>query len=115
MRKFIFFSFAVLLMLSILTVNTYAANVKVENVHIKKDNPAAWAVVGMIRNMGNRPVKGLVKIKYLNSSGDILKSHVAPVNEMDSLNPGQAGPFEFWDSPSEFNGVVDFQVIFKEK
>ena len=63
----------------------------------------------------NHPIKGYVKIKFLNARGDIVKTVNAYVNSLDPFNPGQAAPFEYWDDPSEFEGITDFQVIFKDR
>ena len=48
----------------------------------------------------------------VDSNGDIVKTYSAFVNGGDPLKPGQAGPFEYWTNPDDFDGVVDFQVIF---
>lgn len=96
--------------------NSYSQpKTKVENVQIVKENTNAWAVRGMIRNISSSTVKGAVKIKFLNPNGDILHSHQAYVNDGDPLNPNQAGVFEYYAAPSEFDGVVDFAVEFYER
>lgn len=88
---------------------------KIEDVKIVKEHSNAWAVRGMVRNISSSSIKGAVKIKFLNSNGDILHSHKAYVNDGDPLNPNQAGAFEYFDDPKEFMNVVDFDVEFYER
>ena len=88
---------------------------KVERVQIKKESEFAWSVVGMIRNQSSSDVKGHVKIKFLNSAGDILNTAKAKVNDGDSFFSGQAASFEYFTEPSKFEGVTNFDVEFVEK
>ena len=90
-------------------------NIAVENVKIKKEFPNAWAVTGMVRNNGSSSIKGAVKIKFLNSNGDIVHSTRTKVNDGDNLNSGQAGNFEYFAKPEKFDGVTDFDVEFYER
>ncbi len=92
-----------------------SSKTKVENVKIKKDNEFAWAVVGMIRNESSSDIKGYVKIKFLNSNGDIVNTAKAKVNEGDSFSPGQAASFDYYTEPTNFKGVTDFDVKFVQK
>lgn len=92
-----------------------SSKTNVENVKIKKDNKFAWAVVGMIRNESPSSIKGHVKIKFLNSKGDIVNSALARVNDGDSFGPGQAASFDYFTEPNNFEGVTNFDVIFVEK
>ena len=92
-----------------------SSKTKVENVKIKKDNKFAWAVVGMIRNESSSEIKGYVKIKFLNSSGDIVNTTMTRVNDGDSFEPGQAASFDYYTEPDNFDGVTDFDVHFVEK
>ncbi|MFC1567465.1 hypothetical protein ACFL3R_01340 [Thermodesulfobacteriota bacterium] len=103
-----------LLVMFLFTHRSYAGNVEAENVRIVKEHSNAWAVKGMVRNLENHSIKGYVKIKFLNSQGDVLKTAKTYVNDRDPLSPGQAGSFEYWASPSDFQGVVNFQIIFKD-
>ena len=112
--KTIVSSFLVAAMLLLISNPAFASNVKIENVKIGQSNPVAWCVSGMVRNLENHPIKGYVKIKFLNSRGDIARSYSAFVNDNDPIAPGQAASFEYFGSPEEFEGVVDFQVIFKD-
>ena len=91
-----------------------SSKTKVENVEIKKDNKFAWAVVGMIQNESSSEIKGYVKIKFLNSNGDILNTAKAKVNDGDSFGPGQAANFDYFTEPNNFDGVTDFAVDFIE-
>lgn len=90
------------------------AKVKVENVKIKEDSKFAWAVVGMIRNESSSNLKGYVKIKFLNSNGDIVNTAKAKVNDGDSFSPGQSASFEYFSEPENFNSVTNFDVDFVE-
>lgn len=89
--------------------------VAVEDLRIDKIASNAWGLVGKIRNLEKRPIKGYVKIKFLDSKGDILHSYKAFVNDNDPLQPGQAGPFKYYTKPEDFNGVKNFNVIFVER
>ena len=90
--------------------------VKVEGVRINKTKFSdLWGVIGKIRNLSNSPIKGSVTIKFLGSNGDIVKTDSRTVNNGDPIKPGQAAPFESWEDRKDFNGVVDFQIIFKEE
>ncbi|MBR9847478.1 MAG: hypothetical protein GYB35_15855 [Algicola sp.] len=97
------------------TESVTTSKVKVENVKIKEDSKFAWAVVGMIRNESSSEIKGYVKIKFLNSSGDIVYSTKAKVNDGDSFGPGRAASFDYFTEPKNFDGVTDFEVDFVEK
>lgn len=88
---------------------------KVENVQIKKEHSNAWAVTGMIRNNSSLEIKGAVKIKFLNSRGDVVHNTRAKVNDGDPIKPGQAGNFEYFTDPDKFDDVTDFDVKFYER
>lgn len=94
---------------------TTSVNVSVENVRISKDHSSTWAVKGLIRNKTAYAIKGAVKIKFVNSNGDIVNSKRAYVNGGDFFDSGQAASFEYFADSEEFNDVVDFQVIFYER
>ena len=85
---------------------------KVENVRIEKDHSNAWGVKGMIRNVSSANISGAVKIKFINSKGDIVHSTRAYVNDGDPIKPGQAGPFEYFVAPKVFEDVSKFDVEF---
>ena len=91
-----------------------ALKVSVENVRISKDYSNAWGVKGSIRNNTTRSIKGAVKIKFLNSRGDIVHSSRAYVNGGDFFSPGQSAVFEYFVSPQTFYDVVDFDIEFYE-
>jgi len=93
----------------------FASDVAVEGLNIKKHDSNTWGIFGKIRNLESHAISGSVKIKFLNANGDITVTHRAKVNDGDPINPGQAGPFKYWDKPSEFTGVSDYQVIFVDK
>lgn len=92
-----------------------ASNVEIESVRTVQEYSNAWCVRGMVRNLENHPIKGYVKIKFLNSVGDVVRSHMASVNDGDHIAAGQAACFEYYGSPKEFRNVVNFQVIFKDR
>lgn len=109
-------SFFLAALMTILISNpVLASNVKIEGVRTVQEYSDGWCVRGMVRNLENHPIKGYVKIKFLNSIGDVVRSHLSSVNDGDHIAPGQAASFEYYTSPKEFNGVVDFQIIFKDK
>lgn len=86
-----------------------------EKVHVDKSNDYAYVVKGLVRNNESRPVKGYVKIKFLNSTGDVLYNTETRVNGGDLLSSGQAGSFEYFTKPENFKDVIDFKVIFVEQ
>lgn len=90
----------------------FASNVKVENIKAGQSSPGTWRVGGMIRNLESHSIKGYVKIKFLNSRGDIIRSTMAYVNGGDPVAPGQAALFEYYANSKYFEGVVNYQVIF---
>lgn len=129
--KFIFLSLSLALMISCGFENSkknetvqfsnktktveFSNKTKTENVKINKDNKYAWAVTGMIRNNSSSNIKGAVKIKFLTSSGDIVHTTRTKINDGDILKPGQAGNFDYYTEPENFNGVTDFDVEFYEQ
>lgn len=94
--------------------STIAVNVSVENVRISKDYSNAWAVKGSIRNNTTHSIKEAVKIKFINSNGDIVYTNRAYVNGGDSFEAGQAANFEYFTDPKTFDDVVNFKVEFYE-
>lgn len=94
---------------------TTTIKTKVENVRIEKKYTETWAVSGMIRNIGNTNIKGAVKIKFLNSRGDIIYNTRTYVNDGDPIKPGQAGSFEYFTNSERFDNVTDFDVVFYEQ
>jgi len=91
------------------------SKIEVEDVRLVKEYPNAWTVKGMIRNNDSKNIKGWVKIKLVNSKGDIVHSFNAYVNDGDPIEPGQAGFFSYTTTPSDFNDITDYRVIFYEK
>lgn len=89
--------------------------VSVERVWLDKSRSGINTIKGMIRNNTSGMIKGNVTIKYINSSGDIIGSTRAYVNDGDPFSSGRAASFDYSGEPSEFRGVVDFEVIFNEK
>lgn len=93
----------------------FSSKTNVENVKIKKDNENAWTVTGMIRNNSPSNIKGSVKIKFLTSNSDIIHTTKTRVNDGDILKPGQAGVFDYYTEPKNFNGVTDFDIKFYQQ
>jgi hypothetical protein len=91
------------------------AKVSVENVKMVKEYPNAWTVRGFIRNNDSQSIKGWVKIKFINSNGDIVHSYDAYVNGGDPVKPGQAGSFSYTTDPSDFNDIKEFDILFIER
>ncbi len=56
-----------------------------------------------------------MKIKFINSKGDIVHSNRANVNSGDYFSSGQAANFEYFVSSEKFKDVVDFQIEFYER
>ena len=88
---------------------------EVEGVKVIKPYPNSWAVSGMVRNTSSKAIKGAVKIKFLNSNGDVVHSNRAKVNDGDPIDPRQAANFEYYADPSTFDAVTDFKVEFYER
>ena len=86
-----------------------------ENIKINKESKYAWSVKGMVRNITSFPIKGYVKIKFLNSNNDIVYTTKTSVNDGDSFSTGQAASFEYYTEPENFDGVINFDVEFIEK
>ena len=91
----------------------YASEVKVEDIQAEKV-PGACRISGKIRNLENHAIKGYVKIKFLDANGDIVKTASAFVNDLDPFEPSQASPFEYYIEPENCDGVVGFNVFFKD-
>lgn len=89
--------------------------VGIENVHINKKNKYAWSVEGMVRNKTSSNIKGYVKIKFVNSNGDITYTTMTKVNDGDYFKPSQSANFDYYTEPNNFEGVIDFDIIFIEK
>ena len=113
-RRHFFFSIFFLFFF-LFSINSYASEVGIENLSVDKTKTRSLGVKGLVRNLENHPIKGYVKIKFLNNQGDIIKSALTYVNDGDPLNPGQAGVFEYWCYKKDAIGVVNFKVIFKDK
>lgn len=120
--KFLFLSLSLTLMISCGFENSekneteqFLQKTKTENVKINKDNKYAWAVTGMIRNNSSSNIKGAVKIKFLTSNGDIVHTTRTKVNDGDILKAGQAGNFDYYTKPENFEGVTDFDIEFYER
>ena len=85
-----------------------------ENIKLDKKYDNAWILKGMIRNNTNNRIKGGVNIKFKNSNNDIVHTAKAFVNNGDYLEKNQAGNFQYATAPSDFDGVVDYEIDFFE-
>ena len=96
-------------------ISVEKTKVSVENVRINKESKFAWSVKGMIRNETSSNIKGYVKIKFLNSRGDIVYTTKTRVNDGDSFSSRQSANFEYYTEPINFEGVTKFDVEFIKK
>lgn len=117
------FAFSLILAITSLTVSIpksvsdnilIQSTVSVEDVKMIKEYPNAWTVKGMVRNITNKTIKGAVKIKFVNSKGDIVHTTRAYVNDNDDFGPGIAARFSYSTKPVDFEDVVRFIVDFFE-
>jgi hypothetical protein len=96
-------------------IETYAADVEIKNVSVDQTfDSSLWAIKGTVRNLESRPIKGYVKIKFLNANGQIFKSAATAVNDATPLDPNQIGNFLYPAFKSYFTRAVNFQVNFVE-
>ena len=107
--RLLFFAIAAVFVCAV----TYASEVMVEDVKMK-NVPGACRVFGKIRNLENHAIKGYVKIKFLDANNDIIKTTKTYVNDLDPVEPGQAGPFDYYTEPENCDDVVGFNVLFKD-
>lgn len=101
--------------LSFAATNSDAAEVEIEGFNVDQtSNSSFWAIEGSVRNLETHPIKGYVKIKFLNTNGHIVKSVAAAVNEAQPIEPSEVGAFVYRTFSSYFNGIADFEVVFVE-
>ncbi len=91
------------------------STVSVEDVKMIKEFNNAWTVKGKVRNKTSKPIKGAVKIKFVNSKGDIVHTTRAYVNDDDPFGPGQAAIFSYSTTPANFDDVVRYIVDFYQR
>ena len=104
-----------MLALSFAAIDSYAAEVEIGELNVDQtSNPSFWAIEGSVRNLESHPIKGYVKIKFLNTSGFIVKSVSAAVNDAQPIEPSAMGAFVYRTFRSYFRGVADFDVVFVE-
>ena len=104
-----------MLALSVAAQESYAAEVEIEGLNVDQtSNSSFWAIEGSVRNLETHPIKGYVKIKFLNTKGHIVKAVAATVNNSQPLGPSEAGAFLYRAFTSHFRDIVDFKVIFVE-
>ena len=104
-----------MLALSFAANDCYAAEVEIGGFNVDQtSNPSFWAIEGSVRNLEGHPIKGYVKIKFLNTNGHIVKSVNAAVNDAQPVAPNAVGAFVYRTFSSYFRGVDDFNVVFVE-
>ena len=104
-----------MLALSFAATDSYAAEVEIGGLNVDQtSNPSFWAIEGSLRNLEGHPIKGYVKIKFLNTNGFIVKSVSAAVNDAQPIEPNAVGAFVYRTFSSYFSGVVEFEVVFIE-
>jgi hypothetical protein len=89
----------------------YASEVSVEGATMKNEF-GVWVIEGRVRNLEKHPIRGFVRIKFLDANGNIVKSVNAFVTSRDSLAPGQAASFELWTNFTRSTGKLDFEIDF---
>jgi hypothetical protein len=95
--------------------HSYAAEVEIGGFNVDQTtNPSFWAIEGWVRNLETHPIKGYVKIRFLNGNGSIVKSVAAAVNDAQPIEPSAVGAFLYRTFNSYFGGVADFEVVFVE-
>ena len=104
-----------MLALSFAAIDSYAAEVEIGDLNVDQEsNPSFWTIEGSVRNLESHPIKGYVKIKFLNSNGSIVKSVAAAVNDAQPIEPTEVGAFVYRTFSTYFRGVEDFDVVFVE-
>ena len=89
----------------------YASEVSVEGATMENQF-GVWVVVGRVRNLEKHPIRGFVRIKFVDANSNIVKSVNAFVTSRDSLAPGQDAPFELWTNFQGSAGELDFEIDF---
>jgi hypothetical protein len=103
------------LAISFAAFESYAADVEIKNINVDQTfDTSLWAIKGTVRNLESRPIKGYVKIKFLNAKGQIFKAAATAVNNANPLDPDQTGNFQYPAFKSYFRRAVNFQVNFVE-
>ena len=94
---------------------THAAEVEIDHINVNQPSDSSlWAIKGIVRNLENHPIKGYVKIKFLNVRGHVFKAAATGVNDSKPVGPGESGGFEYRAFKRYFGRAADFQVIFVE-
>ena len=98
-------------LVAVLTSIVYASEVSVEGATMKNEF-GVWVIEGRIRNLEKHPIRGFVRIKFLDVKGNIVKSVNAFITSRESLAPGQAASFELWTNFPRSAGKLDFEIDF---
>ncbi len=94
-----------------LTSIVYASEVSVEGATME-NRFGVWVIVGKVRNLEKHPIRGFVRIKFIDANSNIVKSVNAFITSRDSLAPGQAASFELWTNFPRSAGKLDFEIDF---
>lgn len=92
----------------------YASEVSIKGVTMEK-HFGLWVVVGKVTNLEKDPIRGLVRIKFLDVNGNLVKSVNAFVTSRESLAPGQTGSFELWTNFTGSTGELDSKIDFVDR
>ncbi len=114
MKKTIFILFLLLLAPTI----TFAGDYRIEDVQMTEikrpeGGDSTLFTRGMVRNMGNVPIKGYADVDYLNANGDVVYNMSAGYANKDrEIPPGKARFFEHYISSRSAPGAVGVKVEF---
>ena len=96
-------------------IQSYAAEVEISDIYVDQTfDSSLWAIKGTVRNLGSRPIKGYVMIKFVNAKGQIFTAATAAVNDTKPLGPDQIGKFLYPAFRRYFSRAVGFRVNFVE-
>jgi hypothetical protein len=86
-----------------------------EFTNVITNNRFAYTLEGTVYNQCETKKKGYVKIKFIDSNGDIRHSAMTNVNDGDNFNPKQSAPYSYSAEPDKFVDIKEFEVVFVEK
>ena len=104
-----------MLALSFAAHGSYAAEVEIGAINLDQtSNTSFWEIEGSVRNLESHPIKGYVKINFLNTQGQIVKDVATAVNDAQPIAPDATGAFVYKTFSTYFSGVAGFNVVFVE-
>jgi hypothetical protein len=109
--------FLAILLLSCFTGNNDSTKensncVTKEFTNVDKSNKYAFTLNGTVYNNCGKDVNGYVKIKFIDSNGDIRHTAKARVNDGDYFSDRQSAPYHYSAKPIEFIDINTFEVVF---